>query len=327
MHNLKTPVLAFSVLSILLCGEVRAQDATASPGTQEIAPSANQESEPQPPPPPQFNRETEPPQEPEPASPPPPSPSDRTPFSQPEAEESRVKEPPRKFDDYAESEPEEDNGFEMPSFSIRLDPLNWLIEGRLGLELEIAVWKFISFEMVPVFVVNDAPPIFNFAGEPDNLTQHSNGLGPISGSSFGVGFWLSGTALQEGTVLRLIFTNYGYTYKTDGGDLDKVDFTERRLYGMIGSLSRWGIFTIGTGFGLGVELNEKQRCINEIEETEAGSVRVVAQTSGCPDDGEQHIAVDFNNDTGEVDIYDINGWLHPVYITARIALGITLDFD
>ena len=33
---------------------------------------------------------------------------------------------------------------------VRIDPFNWLLEGRLGLELEIGILKFMSFEMVPV---------------------------------------------------------------------------------------------------------------------------------------------------------------------------------
>jgi hypothetical protein len=333
MNILKASTLIFAVFSLALCQSARAQEPAAPPDAQESAPSFNQEtappqqSEPQPTPPPEFNRETEPQQQ---YEPPPPPPPDPTPAPQPEPDERQVKTVPDEIDDDAEPKPEEDDeGFEMPSFSVRLDPLNWLIEGRLGLELEIGVWKFISFEMIPVFVVNEEPPIFNFGGEPDNLTQQSNGLGPISGSSFGLGFWLSGTALQEGTVLRLIFTNYGYTYKTtiDGDVIDEVNFTERRIYGMISSLSRWGIFTIASGFGIGVELNQKQRCVEEDTPpfTEEGIPRFTARTSGCDDDEEQHIAVD--NDSDRITIYDINGWLHPVYLTVRIALGITLDFD
>lgn len=320
MNILKASVLVFAVFSLALCPSTHAQESAAPASVQETTPSFNQEtepepvSEPQPAPEPEFNRESEPQQPSEPPPPPPPKPAS-TP--QPELEARQAKIPADEIDKNAEPE-EEDEGFEMPSFSIRVDPLNWLIEGRLGFELEIGVWKFISFEMIPVFVVNDAPPIYNFAGEPDNLTQHSNGLGPISGSSFGLGFWLSGKALQEGTVLRLIFTNYGYTYKTDDGDTDTVDFTERRIYGMIGSISRWGLFTIASGFGIGVELNQKQRCYVDDEMPPNG------QTSGCPDDEEQHIAIERET---KPSVYDINGWLHPVYLTVRIALGITLDFD
>ncbi|MBN1653372.1 MAG: hypothetical protein JXA30_06300 [Deltaproteobacteria bacterium] len=296
MQNLKNTALISIIFSFVLFQNARAQQGSEALDNQESEPSFNQQSEPPPP--------------------------DRAPPSQPEPRESPADSEARPrtepAPDFRETKPEEnDDGFEMPSFSIRLDPLNWLIEGRLGLELEIAVWKFISFEMVPVFVVNDEPPIFNFAGEPDNLTQHSNGLGPISGSSFGLGFWLSGKALQ-GTVLRLIYTNYGYTYKTDGGLLDEVDFTERRLYGMIGSISRWGIFTIASGFGIGVELNQRQRCYENTTPPDG-------QTSGCEDDEEQHIAVD--RDSDGITVYDLNGWLHPIYLTVRIALGITLDFD
>jgi hypothetical protein len=206
--------------------------------------------------------------------------------------------------------------FDMPPFSIRIDPFNWLLEGRLGVELEVGVWKFISFEMVPVFVVNDSPPIFNFAGEPDNLTQSSNGLGPISGSSFGLGFWLNGKPLQ-GYVLRVIFTNYGYTYETKDGSvpIDKVNFTERRLFGMFGSHSNFGPLTIATGIGLGVELNRQQRCYGE------GDLAPDARTSGCKDKDEQLIAI--KNDASKV--YDLNGWAHPIYLAARISIGIVLD--
>ena len=104
----------------------------------------------------------------------------------------------------------------MPGFSIRVDPFNWLLEGRLGLELEVVAWKFISVELVPVFVANTEPPSFNFSGRDDPISQHSNGIGPISGASLGAGFWLSGTPLQ-GYVLRALLTNYGYTYEAKDG--------------------------------------------------------------------------------------------------------------
>jgi hypothetical protein len=215
--------------------------------------------------------------------------------------------------------------FDMPPFSIRLDPFNWLIEGRLGLELEVGVWKFISFELVPVFVVSDSPPIFNFAGEPDPLRQASNGLGPISGASFGLGFWLNGKPLDNGYVLRLIFTNYGYKYETKDGSatIDKVTFTERRLFGMLGTHDKLiGPLTLAAGIGIGVELNQQQRCF--VRSPDDSSPPKVF-TRGCKERGEDEDEqlIKVNHDASRV--YDINGWLHPVYLAGRISLGVTFD--
>jgi hypothetical protein len=210
--------------------------------------------------------------------------------------------------------------FDMPPIGIRIDPFNWLIEGRLGLELEVGIWKFISLELVPVFVLNDSPPSFNFSGREDNLFQESNGLGPISGTSIGVGFWLGGDPL-EGYVIRAVFTNYGYTYKTtsdEWGTIDEVDFTERRLGAVFGSHYVWGPFTIAFGFGLGVELNQQERCFPDADITNP-------QTSDCPYDDEQHIALDRVGNTADT-VTDLNGWLHPVYLMGRISLGLYLDF-
>jgi hypothetical protein len=203
-----------------------------------------------------------------------------------------------------------DDGFEIPDFSVRIDPFNWLLEGRLGFEFEVQLWEFITFETVPVFVVDESPLTLRLGGREDNLTQHSNGLGALSGASLGVGFWLDGEPF-EGTVLRAIYTNYGYDYRTRAGDrtIDEVEHTERHLYGFIGSYRRWGFFTLGGGIGLGVELNKQERCVV----TQATSFRTAS--SGC--DGELQIALD---DRGR-EAADLNGWLHPVQIVGRISLG------
>jgi hypothetical protein len=203
-----------------------------------------------------------------------------------------------------------DEGFEIPDFSVRVDPFNWLLQGRLGFELEVAVWEFISFEMVPVFVVNDSPPAMNLRSFPD-VTQHSNGIGSMSGSSFGAGFWLEGKPF-EGHVLRLILTNYGYEYRTDddAGRIDTVQHTERQLYGFFGSHARWGPFTIAGGIGLGVELNKQERCFNSSGE---------AITSGC--DGEQLISLTRTYSGSGATYADLNGFLHPVYLMGRFSLG------
>jgi hypothetical protein len=211
---------------------------------------------------------------------------------------------------------QDDSGFEMPGLSFRMDPFNWLLAGRLGIELETEVWEFLSFELVPVFVVNDKPPTINLHGLDTTLSQHSNGLGSMSGASFGLGFWLDGKPF-EGSVLRVILTNYGYEYRTDddaGNQIDSVKHTERRLYGYFGSHMRWGFFTIAGGIGLGVELNKEERCFPDT----ATSVNQ-AVTSGCK--GEQQIAI--TPDTRSV--VDLNGFLHPVYLMGRFSLGIVID--
>jgi hypothetical protein len=190
---------------------------------------------------------------------------------------------------------------------VRIDPLRWLIFGKLGLELEMEVWKFISLELVPVFVLGEQPPAMNdFDGV---LSQHSNGIGALAGTSIGVGFWLSGTPMR-GQVLRAILTNEAYTYRSKDslGTIDEVSHTERHFYGFIGSYDRWGPFTIGGGIGLGVELNEERRCFTEAE--------VSSVTSDCSDE-QFHIALD-----REVrETAGLNSSLHPIQLMGRISLG------
>ena len=195
----------------------------------------------------------------------------------------------------------------IPDFSVRIDPLRWLIFGKLGLELEVEIWKFISLELVPVFVLSEQPPAMNDFD--DVLSQHSNGIGALAGTSIGVGFWLSGTPMR-GQVLRAILTNEGYTYRSkDGlGTIDEVDHTERHFYGFIGSYDRWGPFTIGGGIGVGVELNDERRCFTEPD--------VSSATSDCSDEQFQ-IALD-----REVrETAGLNSSLHPIQLMGRISLG------
>jgi hypothetical protein len=205
--------------------------------------------------------------------------------------------------------PESDSEFEIPDFSVRVDPLTALIEGRLNLELEVEVWEFISFELVPQFILSTEPPAFNLSGREDNLSQHSNGLGALTGASFGLGFWLGGDPF-EGTVLRVIFTNYGYTYRTTaaGDVLDEVSHTNRQLVGYIGSHAKWGVFTLAGGFGLGAELNKQRRCF------EGGFVSNA--TTNCDDD-DLLIAL---NEPIE-DVVNLNSPIHPVVLMGRISLG------
>lgn len=201
-----------------------------------------------------------------------------------------------------------DRGFQMPTFSVRVDPLRWLIYGEVALEAEVELWEFLSLELVPVFLVNDQPPAMNdFDGV---LSQHSNGIGALAGTSVGLGFWLDGKPM-EGYVIRAIFANYGYTYRTedDDGLIDEVSHTDRHLYGFFGSYRRWGFFTIGGGIGIGVELNEQRRCFTDAD--------VGSATSDC-DDEQLQIALD-----REVEKTAARGSpVEPIQIMGRISLGL-----
>jgi hypothetical protein len=227
---------------------------------------------------------------------------------------------------YPLPEPDDDgrggDGFVMPPFSIRLDPFNWLIEGRLGLELEVGVLDFMTIELVPIFVANEEPPTFNFSGREDPLSQESNGIGPIAGASLGVGFWFAGEPLN-GYVIRAALTNVGITYKASdaSGVFDKVSHVERRFVAMIGSHSRFGFFTIAGGLGLGYELNQAERCYTDGVNSDS-----VATRNGCPD-GELQIAIDDPGALGgrPPSVVDLNGFLHPVYLEGRFSIGVSFD--
>lgn len=191
---------------------------------------------------------------------------------------------------------------------MRVDPLNWLIYGRLGLELEVAVWKFMSIEMVPVFVTNDHPPAMNLGSFPGNLYQDSNGIGAMSGTSIGAGFWLNGKPF-DGTVLRFYYANYGYKYttKTDAGALiDEATHTDRHLVGYLGSHHKWSFFTLATGIGVGVEMNRQRRCSDPPFYTTI--------KTDCSKD-----VFELKLPGSTVNIYD---WLHPVYLSFRLSLGV-----
>jgi hypothetical protein len=197
---------------------------------------------------------------------------------------------------------------------VRVDPLTWLLEGRLGFELEVGLWKFISLELVPVFITNESPPTMNLRTVDEKVTQESDGLGALAGSSFGLGFWLGGEPF-EGYALRAIVTNYGVSYKSMSGDtkIDQVDHVERHFYGALSSYSRWGAFTLGGTLGIGTELNNETRCFNR---TTTGATET---TSGC--DGELQLKLDPNANN----VVNLNTWSHPIQIMIRFSLGVTID--
>gem|GEM_PF-687165 len=141
--------------------------------------------------------------------------------------------------------PPADPGFDQ--YSIRFDPLMWILDGRPSLELEYAPIKWLSIEVAPMLATKALISDIRQSG------------GGVSGS---LGFWLDGTA-YSGTVLRpLVQVNamtYQSPYEPEGAYNEDVDglleykHTETRVGGMIASHHRWGGFTIVTGFGILVD--------------------------------------------------------------------------
>jgi hypothetical protein len=203
----------------------------------------------------------------------------------------------------------------MPHFSVRVDPFNWLLRGLLGFELEVQTpIKFMTVELVPVFVASEQPPVFSLAGRDDVLSRQSDGVGALAGTSIGLGFWLKGDPFED-YVLRAVFTNYGYGYKaTDsaGAVFDQVSHVERHFYVMFGSVSRYGAFTIAGGLGLGVELNKEKRCFVLDDDDQ------VVATRDCRDQ-EFLIKLDPNASS----VADLSGGLGGVQIIGRISLGVS----
>ncbi len=189
-----------------------------------------------------------------------------------------------------------------------MDPLNWLLQGRLGIELEAGVWDVVSLELMPIFLTTESPVAFGNRTSEEGLTQHSDGLGIIPGFRLGAGFWLNGTALR-GSFLRATFLNASYRYEThdDNGKIDELSMTERRLGVLFGSLTRYGPFTIGGYMGLSYALNDQRRCFDD-----SG----VAQTS-CKKE-----VLEIRTNSAR---YDLLGFIHPFYLEPGLSVGITLD--
>jgi hypothetical protein len=205
----------------------------------------------------------------------------------------------------------------IPEISIRADPFNLLIDGKLGIELEVAVLKWMTVELVPIFVVNDQPPSFGYFTGPEGIKRTSNGLGPIAGTSIDVGFWLEGKAMK-GNVLRVVFTNYGYEYSAP---LDRVTHTERHLYGFFGQHSRWGAFTIAGGLGLGVELNKQRRCYVRANPDSPGNLARFNPSNQC-DENALFLRTDKEPVGFVPQVVDLSGGLGGVQIIGRFSLGV-----
>lgn len=207
----------------------------------------------------------------------------------------------------------------IPPFSVRLDPAEILIEGRLGLQLELRLLSFLSLELTPLFLVSSTPlvwDLFAFNGRDDGLFQQSNGVGPLSGAAIGLGFWPSGRVFR-GVVLRFQLTNYGIEYQSRLGSeiIDSAVFTERQFSITFGKAYRLGPVILEASAGLRYELNDAERC-DLIRE--GGRFR--ASESGC--DGKFLIATTSGSGGGAVELLD---GLSPLALTGRLALGIVID--
>jgi hypothetical protein len=182
-----------------------------------------------------------------------------------------------------------------------------LLEGRLGFELEVELYKYLSLELVPVFVTTESPVMLNYnTYEKSSLHQESNGWGPLSGTAIDVGIWFGGKPFKD-TVLRVGFTNYAYTYKTTAPANDSVSHTSRQFFAMIGSHSRWSAFTLAYGIGLAYELNQENRCFDVFGNP----------TSNCDKD---QLLIKLNQ-TGS-SVADLHSYLYPFDFLARLSLGV-----
>lgn len=218
----------------------------------------------------------------------------------------------------ATSGTEAKTGFEFPDFSVRIDPLNWLLEGQLGFELEVEAYEWLTFETVPIFMMTDEPFVL-----PSNIKKYSNGLGPLSGASISAGFWLEGNSFQ-GTVIRAGLTNYAYRYESTaksgeptagtGEPLETVNVRENRLSLMLGSGRRIGYFTMAGGMGIEYELNDQRRCVTR------ESSRYVTTDQGCARDD-----LVLLRRRSQPDGANLRGPFFPVELVFRFSVGVVFD--
>jgi hypothetical protein len=206
----------------------------------------------------------------------------------------------------------------IPPFSVRLDPFNWILEGQLGVELEVGVLEWLSVETVPVFVADETPPWLNFGGGDARVYQHSDGWGALTGASLGVNFWPK--RVFKGYVIRTGFIDHSLRYETkrdNGTTWDAVSHTQRELYVMLGSMERWGPFTISGGIGLGYDLNKQTRCYRD------KTVLFSPNNFDTGDCDEIQIAVPTSNNTPA--LASVTPFTYPWEILARFSLGVTID--
>ncbi len=209
--------------------------------------------------------------------------------------------------------PKKESGsdFEIEGWAVRLDPFNWLLQGRLGLSADVAFTKWFSVELTPVFAVNDSPPMFNLGGHEDTIYQESNFIGAMSEINLGASFWFE--APLEGYVLRVLLNhgNYKYVAKDSDGEFDSVVDDSNKLIVMLGSYGKYGPVSLGGGIGIGRYLGAPERCADD-----AGDYK----TSGC--DGELHMRFDRNNPQNYANLHSS---LYPFDVVGRFEIGVVFN--
>lgn len=324
MSALKSPLVRLW-RTVLACAFVlgvtsptRAQDPSIGPNTAFPEP----ESVPPPPPPPPYATSPSAPDTPGPLPQPAPSAQPSTgptyaatptqaaaaPAPQPTYAATPAQQP------YA---PEPEPELDFPDFSIRVDPLNWIIYGKLGFELEFEVFEWLTLETVPVFVVMQEPVFLA-----DDVKQYSDGLGPLAGASLSAGFWLEGDSFR-GTVLRLGITSYAYRYETigqrgepqEGEVFDTAKLSQTRVVFMLGSGRKIGYFTLAGGFGIEYELGHDKRCA-----VQTPNAMFQPSTKTC-DSGQFELL----RRSSQRDVENLRGPLFPFDFSVRFSLGFVLD--
>jgi hypothetical protein len=178
-----------------------------------------------------------------------------------------------------------------------------------------------SFELAPEFVINTKPVVIGSFERPDALTQHSRGLGALSGTSIGVAFWLMGTPFKR-YALEIMLTNHAMKYETkdDEGLIDVVDTSERRLTLMLRSPTRFGAFVFDFGIGIGIELAKQTRCIDN-------TVGFPATDQAFGDCSERDILIKLEDTTTQMpDRANVNtAEFNSVDIATRLSLGVAFD--
>lgn len=207
----------------------------------------------------------------------------------------------------------------VPPFSVRIDPLETVLEGRAGLQLEMRMLPWVTLELTPLFLVSSAPPVsdlFAFNGRVDQVTQHSAGVGPIAGAAIALGLWPGGRSFY-GYVVRAQLTNHGIEYRSTQADvtIDRATFTERRLSLTFGRAYRLGPIVIEGGIGLSYELNRTDRCALRKQ----GAV-FQSSTTECA--GEFLIATDATQAGTPI---DLRAGMYPVALHGRFAIGVVVD--
>lgn len=200
-----------------------------------------------------------------------------------------------------------------------MDPFNWILEGQLGVELEVGVLSWLSVEAVPVFVTAEKPPWLNLFNGDARIYQHSDGWGPMAGASIAVAFWpkklFKGYAIRTGLIDQAL----RYESKDDMQKVvDSVSHTKRELFAMLGTMERWGPFTMAGGFGLGYDLNNETRCYRP----PSGAREFKPEYFQQGDCNAIQIQVQDASGAGRA---AVTSFLYPWEILARFSLGVTID--